>query len=65
MKASQEGTACWQLEVYQALTGRKMLSRNVTGRTAAFDTSTWDAGVYLINATIGDDKVSKKINVTK
>lgn len=65
MKTSQEGTACWQLEVYQALTGRKVLSRSVTGRTAAFDTPTWDAGVYLINATIGDDKVSKKINVTK
>lgn len=65
MKTSQEGTACWQLEVYQALTGRRVLSRSVTGRTAAFDTPTWDAGVYLINAAIGDDKVSKKINVTK
>ena len=53
----------WTLEVYQAGTGKKIFSKEVSGTSYTIDTTGWEPGVYIIKAIIGEDTLSEKVVV--
>ena len=53
----------WKIDIYNAKTGEKVFSQNITGSSYSIDTTGWTPGVYFIRATIGDVILSRKIIV--
>ena len=53
----------WTLEVYDATTGRMTFSQKVEGSTFTIDTTSWEPGVYIIKAIVGDEVLSEKVVV--
>lgn len=53
----------WNLEIYSAKWGNKMLGHKVNGLQYTLDTSNWESGIYVIRAVIGDEVYSQKITV--
>lgn len=55
----------WTLEVYNSKTGEKILSQVIDGFNCFIDTSSWETGIYVVRATIGDDVYSEKVVIGK
>lgn len=53
----------WTLEVFEATTGRKIVSTIVKSRNVSLDTSGWNPGVYIVCGQIKGKSYSKKITV--
>lgn len=51
----------WNLSIVQYETGRTMYDGNTTGTSISVNTATWQTGIYIVTATMGDKKVAKKI----
>ena len=53
----------WTLEVYNAMTGKKVFCKEVTGLSYIVDTTGWKPEVYIVKAIIGDEVMSEKLVV--
>ena len=53
----------WMLEVYNATTGKKVFSKEVSGTSYIIDSIGWVPGVYIIKVTIGSEELTEKITV--
>lgn len=53
----------WALKVYNTLTGEKMFEQIISDPSCRINTTGWKAGVYVINAIVGDEVLSEKIVV--
>lgn len=62
-KLSSNDQFSWDLEVYNALTGKKVYNKEVDGASFTLDTTSWEPGVYIVKVTIGDEMLSEKIVV--
>lgn len=51
----------WILEVFNATSGRKVFSQEMTERSCSFNTAGWDSGLYAIKAVIGNEELSEKL----
>ena len=45
------------------MTGEKMLEQTISNPSYSINTTGWKAGVYVINAIVGDEVLSEKIVV--
>ena len=55
----------WNLSVIHSATGEVVYNHVVTDPFKEINTSTWDAGVYVVQAQFGDKKVTQKLNIVK
>lgn len=53
----------WSLEVYNATTGKNVFNSKVYGSTQKINTIGWEAGIYIVKATIADVTFTEKIIV--
>lgn len=53
----------WTLSVVNAITGLSKISATVSGSSYAFDTTGWESGVYVIQATVGSQTFTQKFSV--
>ena len=53
----------WALDVYEAITGRKVYTEQVVGNSLNIDTSGWNAGIYILYAVINGKTYSTKVTV--
>lgn len=51
----------WKIEIYNTLTGERLLNKTITGPSIKLDTTGWETGVYVIKVTIGDEMLSEKV----
>ena len=55
----------WNLEIYNASTGKKVFNQEVDGASFSLDTTSWEPGVYIVKVTIGDEILSEKVVVKR
>jgi hypothetical protein len=53
----------WMFEVFNATSGRKVFSQEMTERSCSVSTSSWESGLYVIKAVIGNEELSEKLVV--
>lgn len=53
----------WILEVYNAMTGKKMFYQNVDEKSCIINTTGWDSGIYVVKVTINDEVISEKVRI--
>lgn len=53
----------WTIKAYNTMTGEKMLEQTISNPSYSINTTGWKAGVYVINAIVGDEVLSEKIVV--
>lgn len=51
----------WELNVYNAYSGQKIVNEERIGFSSTLNISGWKAGIYIITATINDEILSEKI----
>ena len=51
----------WTLEVFNATTGKKVFNQEIERDDFTLDTTSWEPGVYIVKATIGDEVLSEKV----
>lgn len=51
----------WKIEIYNTLTGERLLSKTITSPSFKLDTTGWETGVYVIKVTVGDEMLSEKV----
>lgn len=61
-ESSSENQA-WKLEIYNVVTGDKIVTQNVSGRSVSINTSGWKKGLYAARATIDKEVLTEKIQV--
>ncbi|MBR0201111.1 MAG: S8 family serine peptidase [Bacteroidaceae bacterium] len=55
----------WDLLVTNTLTGRVMYSGSIRGASHTIDTSSWEEGVYAVQARVGETVLTQKFSVSK
>lgn len=55
----------WEISIYNFTTGHIIFESKETFATIHIDTQTWDSGIYLIKAKVGQEMLSKKIKIKK
>lgn len=53
----------WMFEVFNATSGRKVFSQEMTERSCSVNTASWESGLYVIKAVIGNEELSEKLVV--
>lgn len=51
----------WTFEVFNATTGKKVFNQEIERDDFTLDTTSWEPGVYIVKATIGDEVLSEKV----
>lgn len=62
-KLSQTEQVSWNLEIYNATTGKKVFNQEIEGTSFTLDTTGWEPGFYIVKVTIGDEVLSEKVVV--
>lgn len=50
----------WTLEIHNAMTGEKVFSKKVSGRSYNINTSDWKSGVYVVKVVVDNEVLSEK-----
>ncbi len=53
----------WNLKIFNALTGKNVVDRNIQGVSGFIDTSGWKSGAYVVKCQVGDKVVTEKMFV--
>jgi uncharacterized protein (DUF2141 family) len=53
----------WTLEIYNATTGKKVATQNICGRSAVFNTSGLEHGLYAVRAVVDEEVLTEKIQI--
>ena len=53
----------WSLEIYNATTGEKNITKKVSGKSASLNTSGWKSGLYAVRVTVGREVLTEKIQI--
>ena len=52
----------WNLKIVDSVTGNTKYESNVQGSSAQVNTTGWSSGVYVVQAAVGDEVLTKKIS---
>ncbi|MCR5819394.1 MAG: hypothetical protein K6F94_00380 [Bacteroidaceae bacterium] len=55
----------WNLIITNTLTGRVMYAGSIRGTSHTIDTSSWEEGVYAVQARVGETVLTQKFTVSK
>ena len=55
----------WNLIITNTLTGRVMYTGSIRGASHTIDTSSWEEGVYAVQARVGETVLTQKFTVSK
>lgn len=55
----------WKLEIFNAVTGERIVSKSISENSCSIETSDWKSGIYVIHANIGKESVNKKFIINK
>ena len=53
----------WTLEVYNVMSGKNVVTQNVSGNSVSINTSGWKRGLYAARITIGKEVLTEKVVV--
>jgi hypothetical protein len=53
----------WTLDVTNAATGRKALTKEVDAPAFILQTEGWEPGVYVVRALVGEESLTGKVTV--
>lgn len=55
----------WHMTIANALTGKIMLDEDIEGTQKIVSTTNWEVGIYVINARVGDNIITRKFQISK
>lgn len=55
----------WHMTIANALTGKIMFDEDIEGTQKIVSTTNWEAGIYVINARIGDNIITRKFQISR